>query len=66
MIIIERKPFNVTNYYGGTYTADDIEYIFTIVEMNTLNEVVWVDKTPKDNKKIELDILRNFEERKDV
>lgn len=61
---IEKKPFSETKHYSGTYTCDcsqwedeyqEEKYEFTVVvthdndnQSSNLEEIIWLDKTPRN------------------
>lgn len=65
MIIIDRSPYETAIYYSGNYTVDNIDYKFSL-RVGNITRISWDDEAPKNRKKIELDIIKNFEARKEV
>jgi len=73
---IEKKPFSETKHYSGTYTYDSSlskdEYQEEICEFTvivtydndsqscSLDEIVWIDGTPRDVDSVEDFINENF------
>lgn len=73
---IEKKPFSETKYYSGTYTCDcsqwedEIQeevYEFTLVvnydndnESLSADEIVWIDRSPRDLDAVEDYVKENF------
>jgi hypothetical protein len=73
---IEKKPFSETKHYSGKYTCDcsqwedeyqEETYEFTVVvtidndnQSTSLEEIIWIDKQPRDVDTLDDYINENF------
>lgn len=60
-IHIDKRPFSVSEYYGGEFRENGITYKFTLASYDTGAEVTWIDDVkPNDHEKVEQEIIKQF------